>query len=130
MFGLFKRKRQRTALDAMITAIYGDPPPAKRANVDEAVGMATSLLDGVVSEADVRQHTEALNDSPVPYRTEELAVAVAVHFFCKPELMPKLFTAQLGTRMIMVELVKADRFSPLLLESFEHTLYEKYKPEQ
>ena len=44
MFGFGKKKKPKTALDDFITAIYGNPPPPKRANVNEAARLASEEL--------------------------------------------------------------------------------------
>ena len=44
MFGFFKKKRPASALDEFIFAIYGNPPPPKRANLDKATSLAFEEL--------------------------------------------------------------------------------------
>lgn len=49
MFGFLKKKIPTNALDKFIFAIYGNPPPPKRANVEMAITIASSeLLMGIV----------------------------------------------------------------------------------
>lgn len=129
MFGLFsKKKKPQNALDEMIFAIYGNPPPAKRANVGQAVEMASELLMGIVNENEVSRQAIALNDGPIPYSTHDLALSVALEFFKRPEYKPKLFEAQLLTRMKMLEWLQNGLVAPMLVKSFENVLYKLYKP--
>ena len=54
MFGIFKKK-QPTALDGVIRAIYGDHPPKKAADLDRAVTIAhEDILCDLVTLAEVR----------------------------------------------------------------------------
>jgi hypothetical protein len=129
MFGLFKRKKKpATALDEMIFAIYGNPPPEKRANVTQAVEIAMDLLAGEVDEKDISRQAIALNDGPVPYSTHDLGLAVAMSFFQKQENIPRMFQAQLMTRMKMLDWHGKGLVAPMLVQSFEGTLYRLYKP--
>jgi len=43
MFGFLRPKKTENAMDVLIKTIYGDPPPAKRANVSEAIELAGML---------------------------------------------------------------------------------------
>ena len=129
MFGLFKRKLEpKNTLDTLIFTIYGNPPPAKRANVGQAVALATDLLAGSIAESEIAKQAIALNDGPIPYSTHDLALAIAMSFLQKPENVPLLFSIQLLVRMKMLEWVKAGLVAPLLAQSFEGVLYKLYKP--
>jgi hypothetical protein len=131
MFGLFsKKKKPQNALDEFIFAIYGNPPPAKRANVGQAVELASDLLVGVIDEKEVSRQAIALNDGPIPYSTHDLALSVALNFFKKPENVPHLFEAQLLARMKMLEWLEKGLVAPMLVQSFESVLYKLYKPDQ
>ncbi len=131
MFGLFaKKKKLQNALDELIFAIYGNPPPPKRANVGQAVGMANEFLMGIIDENEVSSQAIALNDGPIPYSTHDLALSIAFNFFKQPEHVAKLFDAQLLFRMKMVEWLQEGLVAPLLVQSFENVLYERYKPGQ
>ncbi len=78
MFG-FKRRKSATALDEFIFAIYGNPPPPKRANVEQAIALAcVELLLGVIDQREVRGHALALAATPIPYSTHDLALSVAL----------------------------------------------------
>lgn len=46
MFGF--GKKQETAVDQFIKAIYGDPSSAKRANLSTAIDLARELIMGLV----------------------------------------------------------------------------------
>lgn len=130
MFGFFnKKKKPQSALDELIFAIYGNPPPPKRANVSQAFDMANELLMRVVDEKKVNNQAIALNDTPIPYSTHDLALSIALYFFKKPEYVPQLFEAQLFARMKMLEWLQKGLVAPLLVQSFESVLYELYKPD-
>lgn len=131
MFGLFsKKKKPQNALDELIFAMYGNPPPAKRANVGQAVSIANDLLMGVVDETEVSRQAIALNDGPIPYSTHDLGLSVALNFFKQPENIPHLFEAQLLVRMKMIEWLEKGLVAPMLVQSFEGVLYKLYKPGQ
>jgi hypothetical protein len=61
MFG-FGKKKQESAMDGFIRMMYGDPPPPKRANLSEAVGLARNLLTGIVEEKDLKVIGSQLNN--------------------------------------------------------------------
>ena len=84
MFGFSKKKKPQNALDEYIFAVYGNPPPAKRANLEQAITLASELLMGIVPEQDVRTHAVALEAGPIPYSTHDLAISVALNFFKEP----------------------------------------------
>jgi len=129
MFGLFSKKQKpKNALDEFIFAIYGNPPPAKRANVGQAVELANELLLGVIDEKEVGRQAIALNDGPIPYSTHDLALSVSLNFFKQPENVPQLFEAQLLARMKMLEWLQSGLVAPMLVQSFESVLYKVYKP--
>ena len=44
MFGLFNKKKPANALDEFIFGVYGNPPPPKRANVNQAIVIASDEL--------------------------------------------------------------------------------------
>ena len=71
MFGLFsKKKRPQNALDEFIFAVYGNPPPVKRADVNEAARLAfTELLMENIEESAIQQQTRVLASGPIPYST-------------------------------------------------------------
>jgi hypothetical protein len=131
MFGLFsKKKKPQNALDELIFAIYGNPPPPKRANVGQAVTMANEMLMSIIDENEVSNQAIALNDGPMPYSTHDLALSIALNFFKQPEHVPQLFEAQLLARMKMFEWHQEGLVAPLLVQSFENVLYKLYKPGQ
>lgn len=129
LFDLFgSKKKPETAMDALIQAMYGNPPPPKRAKLSEAVDLAAELLMGEVSEREIVNIATQLNSGPIPYSTHDLALSVALNFFKNPSLIPKLGTAQLMARMSMIEWLQEKKVAPLLVQSFEDTLYKLYKP--
>ncbi len=126
MFG--KNKKQESAMDVFIRAIYGDPPPPKKAKLSEAVELASELLMGVVSEREIVTVATELNSGPIPYSTHDLALSIALNFFKDPARIPSLGTAQLMARMAMLEWLQEKKVAPMLVQSFENTLYKLYKP--
>jgi hypothetical protein len=129
MFGFSKQKKPKTALDEFIFALYGNPPPPKRADVDVAARLAfEDLLMRNVDEADVRAVAQELGASPIPYSTHDLALSVALNFFKRPECKPRLQTAQMFARMKMLEWFQAGFVVQVLAKGFEDVLYKDYKP--
>jgi len=129
MFGIFKKKKKpQNVLDSLIIALYGNPPPAKRANVGQAVKLANELLQDIIDEQQVSRQAIALNDGPIPYSTHDLAMSIALNFFQRPEYVPNLFTAQLFARLKVVEWHEEGLVVPALTKSFEEVLYKLYKP--
>jgi len=127
MFG-FGNKKPKTALDDFITAVYGDPPPPKRANVSEASRLASEeILMGLIDVTQIRKLAAELASGPVPYSTHDLALSIALNFFNRPELMPTLQTAQLVARMKMLEWMQSGLVAPMIVRSFEDVLYKLYK---
>jgi hypothetical protein len=126
VFG-FGRKKQETAMDGFIKMMYGDPPPPKRANLTEAIGLARNLLTGIVDEKDLRLIGVQLHEGPIPYSTHDLALSIALNFFKNPEYIQRLKTAQLTTRMTMQDWLDKKKVIPMLVESFEASLDKAYK---
>lgn len=129
IFDLFgSKKKPETAMDLLIKTMYGDPPPPKRANLSEAVGLANDLLMGEVTEREIVTLATQLNSGPIPYSTHDLALSVALSFFKDPARISRLRTAQLMARMSMIEWLQEKKVAPLLVQSVEDTLYKLYKP--
>lgn len=81
LFDLFGgKKKQESAMDVFIRALYGDPPPPKRAKLSEAVELTSALLMGVVSERKILTVATQLNSGPIPYTTHDLALSAALSF--------------------------------------------------
>ncbi|MCC4604848.1 hypothetical protein [Xanthomonas campestris] len=131
MFDIFRRRKQpNNALDALIFAMYGNPPPPKRANVDLAALLAGSdLLARSIDADSVQEQARALNSGPVPYSTQDLALSVALHFFKQPQLVPHLGRAQLGARLKSLQWLQQGLVAPLLVKAFEDELYSIYRPD-
>ena len=128
MFG-FAKKKPKTALDAFIFAVYGNPPPPKRANIEQAIELACDkLLLGLVDREAVRENALALAATPIPYSTHDLAISTTLNFFKDPRYIPLLFTAQLAARIQAISWTKEGLVVAPLMESFEDTLYKLYKP--
>ena len=129
LFDLFGgKKKPESAMDLFIKAMYGDPPPPKRAKLSEAVDLANDLLMGEVTEREIATLATQLNSGPIPYSTHDLALSVALSFFKDPARVSRLGTAQLMARMSMIEWLQEKKVAPLLVKSVEDTLYKLYKP--
>src|SRR5436305_129912 len=129
MFGFSKKRKPVTALDKFIFAVYGNPPPPKQANVEEAISLASNeLLLGIVKHEEIRRHALALAANPIPYSTHDLALSVALNFFQQAEYAPRLRNAQLAARTQNILWLKDGLVVRALAESFEDTLYKLYKP--
>lgn len=129
MFGFFKKKKPANALEEFIFAVYGNPPPPKTANLNEAIQIAhEELLMGVVSKEAVATLATELNAGPIPYSTHDLALSVALNVFKQPDLVPLLGAAQLMARLRAAEWLQQKKVVPLLVQSFEDVLYKLYKP--
>jgi hypothetical protein len=131
MLGWFKRKKPQTLMDQMIIAIYGDPPPAKSAELTTAIELAhQELLGGLISEREVSEVATELYKGPMPHSTHDLALAVALNFFRRPEQIPRLAAVQLTARMLALQWAKdpQKRVPAAVLQSFEECLYRRYKP--
>lgn len=129
MLGLFKKK-QPTAMDGVIRAIYGDHPPAKSADLERAVTIAhEDLLCEVVPISEVQRVASGLFSGPMPYSTHDLSVATALSFFKDPALVEHLKgEVQVGARLRVLNWMKAGKVARGVLKIFEDTLYRVYKP--
>jgi hypothetical protein len=129
LFDLFSgKKKPESAMDVFIQAMYGNPAPPKRAKLSESVDLATELLMGEVSKQEIQTLATQLSSGPIPYSTHDLALSVALNFFKDPARIPSLGTAQLMARMSMLEWLQDGKVAPMLVKSFEDTLYKLYKP--
>lgn len=127
MFEFLRPKKTENAMDVLIKTIYGDPPPAKRANVSEAIELASILLMNQVPSETTSRLAQELYQGPMPYSTHDLALSVALHFFKDPEYVDQLRSAQLMARLSMLGWFQEGKVAPLLMKSFEDTLYKMYK---
>jgi len=127
MFGFLRPKQTENAMDVLIKTIYGDPPPAKRANVSEAIELAGMLLMNQVPNETTSRLAQELYQGSMPYSTHDLALSVALHFFKDPEYVDQLRSAQLMARLLMLEWFQEGKVALLLMKSFEDTLYKMYK---
>lgn len=128
MFAWLK-KPQPTLLDQMLTTVYGTPLPKKTANLETAFQLAyAQLLGGIVSEDEVREVTRALNNSPIPYSTHDLALAVALNFFRRPDQVERLSSVQLQARRIAAAWAQdpQTKIPALFFQSFEDSLRKQY----
>jgi len=116
-------------MEAFIFSVYGNPPPPKTAKPEEAAQIAyEELLMKLVDKEEVAKLTTELSSGPMPYSTHDLALSTALNFFKRPELVPRLFNAQLFARMKAMEWLEQGRVVQALVSSFEEVLYKLYKP--
>jgi hypothetical protein len=128
MFEWLRKTKTRTLLDDFVTAMYGDPPPPKSANVETAVQLAhREMLGCLISEQEIRELASALYEGPIPYTTHHLALSVALNFFRRPEQLNHLHIVQLRARLIALDWAKEKKIPMHLLSTFEESLYERYK---
>lgn len=66
--------------------------------------------------------------APMPYSTEDLALATALNFFRRDELKGSLSAVQLLARMQMIEWLQGGKVNLMLVQVFEDTLYKRFKP--
>lgn len=120
---------KQIALNPFVKAIWGDDPPEFSADIDRSIMLAfDELLQKQISYYDVKELAYSLGNGEMPYNTEELALSVAFNFLIKDENLSKMIQIQMIFRLKMVEWVKNGKCNPLIAQSFETVLYEKYKP--
>lgn len=128
MFRIFKKK-QPTAIDGVIHAIYGDHPPKKSADLERAITIAhEDILYELVPLTEVTNVANGLFASPIPYSTHDLAVAVALSFFKKPEHLNSLKDVQLAARLRVLNWMKDGKVARGVTKIFEDALYTTFKP--
>ena len=130
MFGLFnKKKKPKNALEGMIHALYGNPPPrAQRADLSDAINLAhTDLLSEIVDKSEVKADAEALFNGEIPYTTQDLALSVALNFYKKAKYTSGLAGAQMLARMTVLGWLEEGLVVPILVKTFEDELYVLYK---
>jgi hypothetical protein len=130
MFGLFSKKQKpKTALDSYIFKMYGNPPPpAGRANLDEAVNLAfNDLFSGQIEIELVRDHATKLHTGQIPYTTHDLALSTAIYFYKEVKYMSKLEAVQIFARLEALQWFKNGLLHKEILRVFENDLYKIYK---
>lgn len=129
MFNFLRKRRPKNALDDLIFAVYGNPPPQKRADVALATHIAYDdlLLKNYAYDKVAHQTTE-LEIGPIPYSTHDLAISVALHFLTRADVTAKTFAIQINARTKALEWHNRGFIAPLLLKSFDNSLYKRYKP--
>lgn len=128
MFEWFKRKKPRTLMDDFLIAFYGDPLPPKSADLEIAIQLAyREMLGGLISEQEIRELATALYEGPMPYTTHHLALSAALNFFRRPEQIDHLHVVQLRARLVALEWAKEKKIPMLSLQTFEESLYKRYK---
>jgi hypothetical protein len=129
MFGFSRKRKAKTVLDQFIFGVYGNPPPPKRADVEQAISLACDkLLVGHIDREEIRKHALDLAATPVPYSTHDLAISVALNFFMQPSYISRLGTAQLLARVQAFLWFKEGFVVGALMQTFENTLYKPVAP--
>jgi len=119
-----------SGIEQFIHSAYGNPPPPKSAKLDEAIQLAyQNLLMSEINKNDVANEARSLNSGPIPYSTQDLALSVALFFFKQKELKTQLSEAQMYARALALEWLKQKKAAPLIVRTFENTLYKIYKPQ-
>lgn len=127
MFGFFK-KRKPTVAESAIREIYGDNPPAKRADLERAISLAyEDLLFEQIPRQDVQRLATGLFNGPMPFSTHDLAVSTALAFFEAAHNIERLARCQLAARAQVLQWLKARDVAPVIAIEFESTLYQEYK---
>ncbi|MCX7240019.1 MAG: hypothetical protein NTU86_06240 [Burkholderiales bacterium] len=127
MFGFFKKK-PLNAMDEFIRITYGNPPPPKSADTAEAAVIAHSdLLQDYIDIDEVGEYCWEQRNSPIPYSTNDLAVAVAIHFYRQEGNIVQLSEAQLASRAKILQWLNEGSVNVHIAKSFEDCLYRLYK---
>jgi len=122
------KKKPETALDDLINAVYGNPPPARTAKLEDAIEIAyKELLFEQITKEEVTKVAKELYLSPIPYSTHDLALSVALHFFKQPQRKEQLSEVQLFARTALQPWINEKKVVIPLAQSFEATLYKLYK---
>lgn len=128
MFGLFKKKPRKTALDAFAELHNQMAPKKGIADTNIAADLASELLRGHVRKEVLFDHGVRLNDGPIAYSTHELASCVAMYFFKRLENKQDYFVEQIGARQTVRSWYQQGLIQATYLQIFEDTLYKAFKP--
>jgi hypothetical protein len=113
----------QTAMDDFIKTVYGDGA-VRTAVPDVATRLAARLLmRGRIPGRAVEELCGQLCAGPMPYSTEDLAVAIALNFFRKPELSRTLRGAAAKASVQALLWKVEGRIAPALCESFRQALH-------
>ncbi|MDD3618222.1 MAG: hypothetical protein RBR09_10845 [Desulfobulbaceae bacterium] len=86
MLHFFRKKKCADAKKKLIAAAYGDSPPLRRVDREEAITIAADeILLGMVDRQEVQRQAKILFPGPVPCSTHDLALSVAASFFHHPD---------------------------------------------
>lgn len=123
-----KKNEPQNALEALIHITYGNPPPNKSAKVKEAIDLAyKDLLGERIFRSEVTELAIELNDTPMPYSTYDLALAIALNFFTQKEKVEILRDMQLIARGTLFNWRDSGTVNLHLAKTFEDSLYKTYK---
>lgn len=130
MFGFCRKKKPANALEEFIFAVYGNPPPQKRADLEEAITIATDeILMGLVERQEVQRQAEARYSGPVPYSTHDLALSVATDFFTQTVYIRRLRDFQVIALLQAIQWFQQGLVVPVWVEKFEKVLSRLYEPD-
>ncbi len=130
MFGLFgKKKEPASVMDAFVQSMYGNSPPPKTANLDQAIQIAfDQLLSNRIDKQEISKVATDLYNGPMPYSTHDLAISVALHFFIQPERILLLDGAHMLASMKARQWFEEQSLNIRIFESLSNKLYELYSP--
>ncbi|MDD3620715.1 MAG: hypothetical protein RBR09_00145 [Desulfobulbaceae bacterium] len=110
-------------MNEFILSVYGNPPPPKRANLDEAITVAAKeILMGIVDRQEVRKLAEIQHSGPIPYSTHDLALSVATSFFDHPDYAESLKDFRALVLLQSIMWFQEGLVAPVWVENFEKIL--------
>lgn len=129
MFSIFRKKKAQNTMSQMASAMYGTGAQKGKSDLATATKYAfENLLGAVVPFEEVAAVAQGLRNGEMPYSTEDLALATALNFFRRDELQGSLSVMQMPARMQMIEWLQDGKVNLMLVQVFEDTLYNRFKP--
>lgn len=133
MFKIFRKKTDAEKLQEIkkntLKSLSMLAPEGPKADVESAADMAYELLLSRVIDKDaIREESRRLVKQKIPLSTQDLALIIALVYFKKPELRELLRETQLKARMQMLLWMHDKSVNPLIVKTFEGTLYKDFHP--
>lgn len=129
MFSIFRKKKAQNTMSQMASAMYGKGAQKGKSDLAAATKYAfENLLGAVVPFEEVAAVAQELRNGEMPYSTEDLALATALNFFRRDELQGSLSVMQMPARMQMIKWLQDGKVNLMLVQVFEDTLYNRFKP--
>jgi hypothetical protein len=130
VFGFFTKKKPVDPLEEFIFVVYGNPPPPKTADLEEAINIATDeILMGVVKRQEVQREGEVLYSIPVPYSTHDLALSIATGFFAQSRYIQSLRDFHVIALIQAIQWAQEGLVVPVWVDKFAEVLSKLYEPE-